>query len=114
VVADLEATKESREMWIALMTPPYSERLPEVGVFVEDDPPAVPPIELAGPLIGKNGLPVKARVLDTTETRWLIEVGQNQAGQLALPACLPPTYQVRPYFYRFIPRECLKEPLSRS
>jgi len=80
-----------------LMTPADVERLPEVGVFVEDEPPAVPLIKLVGPLIGKNGLPVKARVFDITENSWLIKVGQNRAGQ-PLPTCLPPTYQVRLYF----------------
>jgi len=80
-----------------LMTPADVERLPEVGVFVEDEQPAVSPIEPVGPLIGKNGLRVKAHVFDTTENRWLIEAGQNRPGQ-PLPTCLPPTYQVRPYF----------------
>jgi len=84
-------------MWMALMTPPYSERLPEVGVFVEDEQPAVPPIEPVGPLVGKNGLPVKARVIDNTENRWLIDTSQNIPGH-PVPTCLPPTYQVRPYF----------------
>jgi len=84
-------------MWMALMTPPYSERLPEVGVFVEDEQPAVPPIEQVGPLVGKSGLPVKARVLDRTADMWLFEAGQTPLGG-SLPTCLPPTYQVRPYF----------------
>jgi len=98
-------------MWMALMTPPYSERLPEVGVFVEDDPPAVPPIEQVGPLVGKNGLPIRALVLDRTADMWLFEAGQSQPGE-PLPTCLPPTYQVRLYFYRFTPRECLKTTIS--
>ena len=84
-------------MWMALMTPPYSECLPEVGVFVEDDPPAVPPIEQVGPLRGPNGLPVKAYVLDRTTNQFLNEAGQNRP-EHPLPTCLPPTYQVRLYF----------------
>jgi len=77
-----------------LMTPADVERLPEVGVFVEDEPPAVPLIKLVGPLIGPNGLPVKAYVLDRTTNQLLNEACQNRP----LPTCLPPTYQVRPYF----------------
>jgi len=106
--SDIEAAKDSREMWMGLMIPADVERLPEVGVFVEDEQPAVPLTELGEPLIGKNGLPIRARVMDNTETKWLIEAGQNRPGH-PLPLCLPPTYQVRPYFWRFIPRECLKK-----
>ena len=95
--SDIEAAKESREMWMGLVVPGDAQRFAEVGVFVEDEPPAVPPTELVGPLRGKNGLPVKARALDTTKTRWLTEAGQNRPGH-PLPLCLPPTYQVRPYF----------------
>ena len=95
--SDLEAAKESREMWTGLMTDPDTGRPPEVGVFLEDEQPAVPPIEPVGPLIGTNGLPVKARVMDKTEKKWLTEAGHNRLGH-PLPKCLPPTYQVRPYF----------------
>jgi len=95
--SDLEATKESREMWIALMTPPYSERLPEVGVFMEDDVEDEQPVPVVQLLIGTNGLPVQARVMDTARNQWLIDGGQNRPGH-PLPTCLPPTYQVRPYF----------------
>ena len=105
--SDIEAAQESREMWMELMIPGDAQRFAEVGVFVEDEPPAVPPIEPVGPLIGRNGLPVKARVRDNTETKWLAEAGHNQLGH-PLPTCLPPTYQVRPYFYGFIPWEYLK------
>jgi len=95
--SDIEAAKDSREMWMKLITPADVERLPEVGVFVEDEQPAVPPIEPVGPLIGTNGLPVEARVMDTATNQWLIEGGQNRPGHPLLK-CLPPTYQVRPYF----------------
>jgi len=92
--SDIEAAKESREMWMGLMIPGDAQRFAEVGVFVEDEPPAVPPIEPVGPLIGTNGLPIRARVLDMTTNRWIIEAGKNEPGR-PLPTCLPPTYQVR-------------------
>ena len=81
-----------------LMTPADVERLPEVGVFVEDEPPAVPLIKLVGPLIGKNGLPAKACIYDNTRVQWIREDGLNVRIGRPPPTCLPPTYQVRPYF----------------
>jgi len=84
---------------MVLMTPPYSERLPEVGVFIEDDvedEQPVPVVQTDGPLIGTNGLPVKACVFDSTQKKWLRDASQNQPGY-PLSRCLPPTYQVRPY-----------------
>ena len=86
----LQAAKGSREMWMGLMTPADAERLPEVGVHIKDEP-------ADEPLIGKNGLPAKARIYDYARGRWILEDGPNVLGRPLL-MCLPPTYQVRPYF----------------
>ena len=84
--SDLEAAKESREMWMRLMTLTDAERIPEVGVFIEDELP----IEPGEPLIRKNGRPVKVRIYDFTRSKWIISYGSSSTSP-------PPTYQVRPY-----------------
>ena len=63
----LQAAKDSREMWMGLMTPADAERLPEVGVHIKDGQPA------DEPFIGKNGLPAKARIFDDTRVQWICE-----------------------------------------
>jgi len=70
---------------MGLMTDADAGRIPEVGVFVEDEQPAAPTDR---PLIGKDGRPVKALIYDKTK---FVLMGSS-------PICLPPTYQVRSYF----------------
>jgi len=60
-------------------------RIPEVGVFVEDEQPAA---QSDRPLIGKDGRPVKTRIHDKTQSQWISRS----------PICPPPTYQVCSYF----------------
>lgn len=77
---------------MGLMIPADAERLPEVGVHIKDGQPA------DEPLIGKNGLPAKACIYDNTRVQWIREDGLNVRIGRPPPTCLPPTYQVRPYF----------------
>jgi len=83
---------------MGLMTNAEAGRTPEVGVFVEDEQPAVPVVQVDEPLVGKDGLPVKITFYDYIVSTWICED----------PKCPPPTYQVRSYFLRFTLRECLK------
>ena len=82
--SDLEAAKESREMWMGLMTGADAGRTPEVGVFIEDEQPAVPVAKADEPLVGKNGLPVKITFYDHIVKMRVCED----------PIFPPPTYQV--------------------
>jgi len=96
--SDLEVAKESREMWMGLMTDADAGRTPEVGVFVEDEQLAVPVVQVNEPLVGKGGLPVKITFFDCIASTWICKD----------PTCPPPTYKVRSYLLRFTLRECLK------
>ena len=83
---------------MGLMTDADAGRTPEVGVFIEDEQPAVPAAKADEPLVGEKGLPVKITVYDYIAHMWIFKE----------PICPPPTYKVRTYLLRFTLRECLK------
>ena len=77
-----------------LMTPADPERIPEIGVCVDDEvqPAAVVPVPVVQPygsVTGKNGAQLEMRIYDKEKQRWISGTQVNPP-----PTPPPPIYLV--------------------